>query len=463
MLVVTAALATSACTASSGSEFALEHPALIPLPVSVEWGDGTLAEAPVVTSEDSGIPAEGYRLEVDADGIRVVSADAAGAFYALQTLEQLRADDGSVPYVAIEDHPRFAYRGAMLDVARHFFTVEEVERYIDQLALFKLNHLHLHLTDDQGWRIQIDSWPKLTEVGALTEVGGGEGGFYTKDDYARIVAYAAERFITIVPEIDMPGHTNAAMVAYPELACEGVSPTHYSGIDVGFSTLCIGEPDTMRFVADVVGELAAMTPGPYLHLGGDESLSTTDEDFLAFVREAAAIGAATGKTVIGWHEMGRSSELPAGTIGQYWDYVVPRGLAGEHTLSFARQGGQVILSPANAIYLDMKYDESTPLGLTWADGPTPIRDSYDWEPADVIDGLDESAILGIEAPLWTETNSTSEHLEAMAFPRLLSAAELAWSPRDGRSWDEYRIRLAAFAPFLDAQGIRYTRAAGVPW
>lgn len=460
-IAVTVALLT-ALTSCTRTDVTLDtHPALIPAPVSVTWGEGTLPESPVVTADDPALTAEGYRLVVDADGINVAAADAAGAFYALQTLDQLRAADGSVPYVTIEDHPRFAYRGAMLDVARHFFTVEEVERYLDQLALFKLNHLHLHLTDDQGWRIQIDSWPKLTEVGSTTEVGGGPGGFYTKADYAAIVAYAAERFITIVPEIDMPGHTNAALVAYPELACEGVDPKPYTGIEVGFSTLCIGQPATTKFVTEVLTELADMTPGPYLHIGGDESHSTTDEDFLAFVKSASAIGAATGKTVIGWHEMGRSSELAPGTVGQYWDYVQPRDDAAAHTLSFVAQGGKVILSPANAIYLDMKYDDSTPLGLTWADGPTPVRDSYDWEPTAVIEGLGEDAILGIEAPLWAETLTDSADIEAMAFPRLLSAAELAWSSRG--DWEEYRDRLARFAAYLDAKGIRFTRADGVSW
>ena len=436
--------------------------ALIPRPASIALADGYTTEYRVETTIDPALPAEGYRLEVDADGIRIAAGDDAGAFYAARTLDQLRTDRG-VPYVRIEDAPRFRYRGAMLDVSRHFFTVEQVERYLDLLALFKINHLHLHLSDDQGWRIHIDAWPKLSEVGGRNEVGGGQGGFYTKADYARIVAYAAERFITIVPEIDLPGHTNAALVAYPELAPEGVSPVPYTGDDVGFSTLAIGKPEVTRFVTDVLGEVAAMTPGPYLHIGGDESYKTKEEDFLAFMKEAGAIAASTGKTVVGWHEMGRSRELPAGTIGQYWGFVVPRDRTGEHAVSFVGQGGKLILSPADAVYLDMKYDESTPLGLVWADGPTSVQDSYDWEPTAVLDGVDEDDILGLEAPLWTETITTSEELETMAFPRLLSLAELAWSPAEGRSWEEYRARLASLAPYLDAHGIHYTRAAGVPW
>ena len=438
-------------------------PALIPHPVAIHLRDGWYAadDEPVVTI-DAALPPEGYELEVDAAGIRITAADGAGAFYAGVTLEQLRTDDG-VPFVTITDHPRFAYRGAMLDVARHFFTVEQVQRYLDQLTLLKFNHLHLHLTDDQGWRIEITGWPELTQAGAATQVGGGAGGYYTQDDYRRIVDYAAERFITIVPEVDLPGHTNAASVAYPELNGNDAVAEPYEGIEVGFSTLAIASERTYEFVEDVVTELAAITPGPYLHLGGDESLSTTDEDFLAFVARASALGAATGKTIIGWHEMGRSGQLPVGTVGQYWDYVEPREQAGAHTLSFVGQGGRVILSPADVSYLDMKYDADSALGLVWADGPTSVRASYEWEPADVIPGLVERDILGLEAPLWTETIATSDELESMAFPRLASIAELSWSPKGAHDWEHFRARLAGFARTMDAAGIHFTRADGVDW
>ncbi len=436
---------------------------LIPHPVSVELREGTYAAYDeIATALDEALPPEGYRLEVDATGIRITAADAAGAFYAGVTLNQLRTDDG-FPFVTIDDHPRFAYRGAMLDVARHFFTVEQVQRYLDQLALLKINHLHLHLTDDQGWRIEITSWPELTRAGAATQVGGGSGGYYTQDDYRRIVEYAADRFITIVPEIDLPGHTNAAIVAYPELNGGDAAVAPYEGIEVGFSTLAIGNPRTYEFVRDVVAELAAMTPGPYLHLGGDESLSTTDEDFLAFIARATAIGAASGKTIIGWHEMGRSRELPVGTVGQYWDYVEPRGDAGAHTRSFVEQGGRVILSPADVAYLDMKYDDDSPLGLVWANGPTTVRQSFEWEPADVIPGLAEHDILGLEAPLWTETNTTSADLESMAFPRIASIAELAWSPKGVGDWEHFRTRLAGFGRRMDDAGIAFTRTPDVDW
>ena len=426
---------------------------VIPLPASAEFTGGTApADAPIVTVRDATTPAEGYRLEIGEGDIRITSSDAAGEFYARQTLAQL----GPTPPIGvIDDAPRFAYRGAMLDGARHFFDVSDVKRYLDDIALVKLNHLHLHLTDDQGWRIHIDSWPDLTRLGATTAVGGARGGFFTQQDYREIVDYAAERFITIVPEIDMPGHTNAAIVAYPALGDAPAEP--YEGIEVGFSSLAIRSEDTYRFIDDVVREVAAITPGPYIHLGGDESLATTDEDFLYFIARAMSIAAKHGKTLIGWHEMGRSRELPYGTIGQYWSYLTPQDGAAEHTLSFVEQGGRIILSPADVAYIDHKYDESTELGLTWALGPTSIPSSYEWEPTAIIPGVGEEQILGVEAPMWTETLSTIEQVEAMAFPRLALIAEIAWSPKTTapRTFASVRERVAAFGEVLDRRGIAH--------
>src|SRR5262249_8704198 len=181
----------------------------------------------------------------------------------------------TVPAVHILDRPRYPWRGAMLDVARHFFGVEDVKRYIDLLALNKMNRLHLHLADDQGWRIEITKRPELTATGGSTQVGGGPGGFYTQAQFAEIVSYAADRFITIVPESDMPGHTNAALASVAELNCSGQSPQPFTGTDVGFSSLCVEKESTYRFIDDIVSEIAGMTPGPYFHVGGDEVKTLT--------------------------------------------------------------------------------------------------------------------------------------------------------------------------------------------
>ena len=449
--------------------------AVIPRPVSQVDGEGsvTLTTASGPLSEWLGLPsgdgivtslggdqaAGGYLLDVTESGISLTASDEAGLFHGIQTIKQLTRDH-AVPVTRIDDYPRFAYRGAMLDVARHFFPVESVKRYIDDVAMLKLNYLHLHLTDDQGWRLAIDGWPKLTEIGASTQVGGGGGGFYTQADYSEIVAYAAERFVTIVPEIDMPGHTNAAISAYPELGDGPVEP--YEGIEVGFSSLAIRGDATYAFIDDVVRQLAALTPGPYLHLGGDESLATTNEDFLYFIERATGIAARYGKTLIGWHEMGRSPALPAGTVGQYWNYTTPEESHGEHTLSFVEQGGSVIMSPANVAYLDMQYPETGEFGLLWAQGPTSVQEAYEWDPAEVIDGVADPQLLGVEAPLWAETLTTIDEVEFMAFPRIAGVAEKAWSPAGGE-WSEFEPRLAVFGEYLSARGVNYYRTAEVSW
>ena len=270
--------------------------------------------------------------------------------------------------------------------------------------------------------------------------------------------------MTIVPEIDVPGHTNAALVAYPELGAES-EYAPYEGVEVGFSSLDIRGEATYRFLDDVFRQLSALTPGPYLHLGGDESLSTTDEDFLYFAQRASTLAASHGKTIVAWHELGRSGELPAGTIGQYWGFTRPEGDSAAETLSFVQQGGSIILSPADAAYLDMKYDDETPFGLQWAHGNTSLADAAGWEPTDVIPGVGEAQILGVEAPLWTETLTTIDEVEFMAFPRIAAIAEIAWSSRREASTrlDDLAPRLAAFGRRLHIAGVSFHRSPEVEW
>jgi hexosaminidase len=340
----------------------------------------------------------------------------------------------------------------MLDVARHFFDVQDVKRFIDLIAHYKLNRLHLHLTDDQGWRIEIKSWPGLTGIGGSTQVGGSGGGFYTQEDYREIVDYARSRFITIVPEIDTPGHTNAALASYPELNPSGEASSLYEGIEVGFSTLWINNEVTYRFLEDVIRELSALTPGPYIHIGGDEAQSTPEEEYKKFIRRIQEIVIAHGRQTVAWSEIGEAEVLP-GTIAQHWKGADYQGAK--------EQGAKIILSPANKTYLDMKYDESTPLGLNWA-GYISVKEGYDWEPGSYLHLLEESDILGIEAPLWTETVGTMKDIEYLVFPRLPGIAELAWSPK-GQDWEEYRQRLAAHGSHMDAMGINYYKSPDVDW
>lgn len=421
-----------------------------------------------IVAEDAALGDEGYQLSIAGEGVRLAANRPAGLFRGAQTLRQLlppaiecaavQHGPWLLPAVEIRDIPRFAWRGAMLDVARHFFPVEDVRRFIDALAYYKINTLHLHLSDDQGWRIEIQSWPELTQIGGQTQVGKGPGGFYTQEQFREIVRYAQSRFITIVPEIDVPGHTNAALVSYPELTCSGEAPQPYRGVRVGFSSLCIEKEITYRFMDDVIRELAALTPGPYIHLGGDEARSTRLPDYVQFMTRVQEMVLSRGKIMVGWDEMGHAP-LHGSTIIQHWNIQKGR----THGLKKAvQQGAKMILSPANRVYLDMKYNLLTKLGQIWA-GMTGVRDAYDWEPCDLLDGVPESALLGIEAPLWSETIRKIEDIEYLVFPRLPGVAELAWSPRGSRDWETYRERLAAHGPRLSAMGINFYRSSEVPW
>lgn len=407
---------------------------------------------------DPAYDAEAYAVEVDGAGVTIRAGGGAGLFWAVQTLRQLMPVTGPIvlPGVRITDRPRFAYRGVMLDVARHFVDVATVKRLIDLAAHYKINHLHLHLSDDQGWRLASDTWPRLVTVGAATQVGGGPGGYYTKDDYRQIVTYAQERFVTVVPEIDLPGHTNAALVAYPELAYPGVRPRPYTGTRVGFSALCPHRPRTDAFLADVLGEVAALTPGPYLHIGGDEAFRMPAADYGAVVTRAQEIVARHGKTAVGWHELA-GAPLHAGTVLQYWGI----GRRARKVAAAVAAGHRVILSPADRTYLDQRYAWRGP-GRLWA-GPISVERAYDWDPAGYLVGVDEAAVLGVEAPLWTERVSTRDDLDYLVFPRLAALAEIGWSPRSARDWAGFRHRLGAQAPRWEALGVAFARVPGVPW
>ena len=406
---------------------------------------------------------EGYELSVTRDAVTLTAAQPNGLFYGAQTLRQLlpwsiehRAAVNRklwIPGARVADAPRFAWRGAMLDVSRHFIGAEDVKRYIDLMSLYKLNRLHLHLSDDQGWRIVIGSRPNLTEHGGSTQVGGGRGGYYTKAQYADIVAYAASRFITIVPEIDMPGHTNAALASIPELNCDGVAPPLYTGIKVGFSTLCVTKEETYVFVDDIVREIAAMTPGPYFHMGGDEVEKLTHDQYRQFVERVEKIVQKHGKQMIGWGEIAPANISPT-SIVQHWR----RDSAAVHVA----RGGKVILSPGPKTYLDMKYDSTTTLGLRWA-GLIEVRDAYSWDPGTLIPDIPERAVLGVEGPLWSETLVKLQDYEFMAFPRLVALSEVGWSAAAARDWDTFRLRLARHGPRLSALGVNYYRSAQVPW
>lgn len=435
----------------------------------VEKSEGAPPAGSIFMTSGPNLGEDGYELSVSTSGITITGGNSSGVFHGVQTLRQLlpaaleyealRAPRRNppplrVPAIVVRDKPRFSWRGAMLDVSRHFFPVDDVKRYIDLLALHKLNRLHLHLADDQGWRIEITSWPNLAKHGGSTEVMGGAGGFYTQQQYAEIVKYAADRFITIVPEIDMPGHTNAALASYAELNCDGQARPLYTGIEVGFSALCVDKEITYKFIDDVVREIAALTPGAWFHIGGDEVKTLSAEQYAGFINRVQGIVQSHGKQMIGWDEIAPANLLPTSVVQHWRPKTTPKDAVAK--------GAKVIMSVANRAYIDMKYDAATPIGLEWA-ARIEVQDSYDWDPASAADGVPESALLGVEAPLWSETLATIRDVEFLAFPRLAAIAEVAWTAQTRRQWEGFRVRLGGQAARWQAMGINFYRSPQVPW
>jgi hexosaminidase len=431
----------------------------------------TTAEAPgkgnifLTLSGADAVPGkEGYTLTITKKLITIAANKPAGIFYGIQTLLQLlpagiemstkQEYEWHIAGGTITDYPAYEYRGTMLDVTRHFFSIEDVKRFIDLISVYKINYLHLHLSDDQGWRIEIKSWPNLALYGGKTEVGGGAGGYYTQEQYAGLVKYADDRFITVVPEIDMPGHTNAALASYPELNISGKATELYTGTEVGFSTLATKKEITYKFIEDVFRELAALTTGPYLHIGGDESHVTKKEDYIPFVERVQDIVIGLGKIPVGWDEISLGKLRP-GAIAQYWS-------SAENANKAVAQGAKLLMSPAARAYIDMKYDSTTVIGYTWA-GLIEVDKAYNWDPATLEPGIGKDNIIGIEAALWTETVTNMKEIEYLTFPRLPGLAEIGWTDSSLRNWDEYKLRLGNHGKRFKAMDINYYPSKLVPW
>ena len=413
---------------------------------------------------------EGYTIRVDRDTLLIQASSGAGLFHGVQTVRQLltyRVEDQhsayappnrdnvdwSIPALTIEDTPRYRWRGSMLDVSRHFFEVNEVKQHIDVLALYKFNTLHLHLADDQGWRIEIKSRPELTEKGAPSEVGGGPGGYFTQADYQEIVRYAADRYVTIVPEIDMPAHINAALIAHPELSCGRRAPAVYTGIQVGFSAICPESAGTYALIEDVIRELVALSPGGYFHIGGDEVQALNAPRYASFIERVQGIVRKYDARMIGWEEVGKTQLDPTSIIQQWQRDTLVAG---------ANLPNDVIVSAGPRLYLDMKYDSTTELGLRWA-GMIDLRKAYDWDPATLVRNVSPSRIIGVEAPLWSETIRNITAAQFLLMPRLPAVAELAWSPASARDWESFRRRVAVHGPRWNLLGINYHRDPAIPW
>ena len=414
-------------------------------------------------NEDQG--EEGYTIDTGDSGVKIVANQPAGVFRAVQTLRQMLPADieksevvsdveWNIPGSHIEDKPEYEYRGTMIDVSRHFFTVDEVKEHIDNIAQYKMNKLHMHLSDDQGWRLEIkgEEYANLTDLGASTSCthNGERPGFYTQEDFKEIVKYAQERYVEIIPEFDMPGHAWAALVSLPMLNstedgkpyASGYDNTKpYQGWDVGWASLECHNENTYKFIEEVIKQVSAISPSKYFHIGGDEAHSTSNEDYKYFMNRVADIAQKYGKTPIGWQHFDNVVEDKEGTITQFW------------STGNAKMNSDVkyIASPADYAYIDMKYDSNCELGLQWA-AQISIKRGYEWDPTKY--GSKEQ-ILGVECPMWTETLSSLEALEYMAFPRILGHAEIGWTAKEDRNWDEYKERLIVHGERLENQGINY--------
>lgn len=406
---------------------------------------------------DPTLGTEGYTLVIAPGSVKITAAADAGLFHGVQTLRQLLVGD-KLQDGTITDHPRFAYRGVMLDVARHFFSVADVKAYIDAAALYKVNEFHLHLADDQGWRFPVPGYPKLTTVGAATEVGGGPGGSYSAADLKEIVDYAASRSMAVVPEIDMPGHVGAAVYAYPGLACDGRHHGPVTTVSPAYDSLCTSSESTYRFVDSATKAAADATPGgAYLHMGGDEAQALNLTQYNAFVKKTQSLVAGRDRTPIAWAEAGTATLLPQ-TVLEYWNTAQPQ----QYVLQAAAKGTKLIMAPGDHAYLDQQPVAGFPIGLHWA-GYVPVSKSYGWDPVTVLPGVAPSAVLGVEAPLWTETVKSLKDAETLAYPRLPAIAEIGWSAPNTHDWQRFSQRLADQGPLWDKLGIAYYKSPEVPW
>lgn len=474
------------------------HPAVVPAVQNARGKSGEYAfsgdMSEIVCVKDEKLAPEAYKLDISTKGIIVTAADEAGVFYAVQTLRQLLPVEGgqcSLPCLRIEDSPRFEYRGLMLDVSRFFIPKDAVLDILDCMAMLKLNKLHFHLADDNGWRIEIRQYPLLTEVGAWRVDRGntpfasrrnptpGEptpvGGYYTQDEIREIVAYAAQRHIEVIPEIDIPAHSNAALAAYPELACPVVD--EFIGVLPGIGgrnadiIFCAGNDKTYEFLQRVLDEVLELFPSHYINLGGDEAgksnwercplcqeriarehLDNEEELQGYFMERMASYIRSKGREVIGWDEL-TGSKLPEGVIVQGWQGD------GNAALKAAAQGHRFIMSPAKLLYLIRYQGPQWFEPLTYFGGGS-LKEVYEYEPvkADWPAGY-ESLLMGVEACMWNEFSYSVDDVNYMIFPRLVALAEVAWTPKGRRTdWRGFLGRLDSFLPRLDAKGIVYARS-----
>ena len=454
---------------------------VVPQPQKVEFGRGYFDAGPLAEHSsrfrkqlDTSLhQPESYRLRVERDSVILLAADSAGLFYGQQTLQQLTCSDGRIPVVQIEDAPRFAWRGFMMDVSRHFYDTAFLKKQIDAMAVLKMNRLHLHLTDAAGWRIQIDAYPRLTEFaawrkGALwkdwwfgsreyAEEGSPEafGGYYTKDQLRELVAYAAERHIVIVPEIEMPAHSEEVLAAYPELSCTGDPYKH--------ADFCPGKEETFVFLQTVLAEVMEIFPSEYIHVGGDEAgkaawktcprcqermkqegLSDVQELQSYLIHRMGDYLAQHGRRLLGWDEILEGGLAPGATVMSW------RGIDGG--LQAVRAGEHAILTPGSHCYFDT-YQDAPHLLPEAMGGYLPLEKVYAFEPVpDSLSLQEAERILGVQANLWCEYVPTPEHAEMMIYPRLFALSEVAWTKSEQKDWNDFHRRALRLCQTFEAAG-----------
>ena len=442
----------------------------------VEKPAGKQAENAIVLKLDtskSKLDGEGYELAIQESCIRITALKPAGLFYGIQSLRQMisSSKDAALPCVSIEDKPQFTWRGLLLDPARHFLDKEFIKRYLDLMAYHKLNRLQLHLTDDQGWRIEIKKYPELTKVGAYRNEDGKQyGGFYTQQDLKEIVDYAQKRFITVVPEFEMPGHASAAVASYPFLSCQGKPIPVETQWGIFPTVFCPGKESTFTFLEEVLDEITGIFPTPYIHIGGDESPRDrwkecpdcqkrmkengfTKEDELQgyLIRRIAEFLSGKNRRLIGWDEILDAGKLPASAIVHSW-----RGMTG--AVRAAKLNHDVISSSYENVYFDYHNDDKQAKTKAAAMPVLPMEKVYQFKPAPAELSLDEkNHVLGAECTMWTE-HAPQETIDGQLFPRLCAFSEVVWSPATKQNWSDFQNRMKFQYLRLERLGVKYYKA-----
>ena len=443
---------------------------------------------------------EAYTLVIEPNSILLQASSEAGLFYAKEALLQLsRFGKGNVRACKIQDQPRYGWRGFMLDESRHFFGKEKVKQYLDIMASLRLNVFHWHLTDEPGWRIEIKKYPELAEIGGQLPNNGRKGGYYTQEEFKDLVNYANERFITIIPEVDIPGHTAAVFAAYPDFKNAVKFKTKVNIPGQAFNALDVDDPKAMQFTEDVIAELAALAPGNYIHIGGDEAIGLPHDKFVRFINKTREIVLKNGKKMVGWQETARA-DISEGDVIQHWIYLKQKSensskkkdnipaeykeimaLFAEFMKEAPKDPGlgiskkaKVILSPSGYVYLDHKYLEPSAdstqnaeqerLGMAAYEKQT-IQEMYDWDPMTFNPTVEnpQKDVAGIEAAIWCETITNFRDLQFLLMPRLAGVAEKRLVQSREHTLDEYKVRLGAQAPLWEKADWNYFKSSLVDW